>query len=153
MMGLVAFMSKKIVGMSLALIMGVSGASVLFGSSLLKSDVRPATKTNLSEQTIANNMDTILLLQEDEWEKLSAQERLDVLQAVANIEQRYLGLPNELNVGVANLDADIPWDTTQTRPMKSSFRQTAFCMIPPGKSWTRFATRHTTVINTAWWKL
>lgn len=106
-LGLVAFMSKKIVGMSLALIMGVSGASVLFGSSLLKSDVRPATKTNLSEQTIANNMDTILLLQEDEWEKLSAQERMDVLQAVANIEQRYLGLPNELNVGVANLDADI----------------------------------------------
>ena len=47
------------------------------------------------------------MLQEDEWEKLSAQERLDVLQAVANIEQRYLGLPNELNVGVANLDADI----------------------------------------------
>lgn len=93
--------------MSLALIMGVSGANVLFGSSLLKSDVRPATKTNLSEQTIANNMDTILLLQEDEWEKLSAQERLDVLQTVANIEQRYLGLPNELNVGVANLDADI----------------------------------------------
>lgn len=44
-LGLVAFMSKKIVGMSLALIMGVSGASVLFGSSLLKSDVRPATKT------------------------------------------------------------------------------------------------------------
>ena len=106
-LGLVAFMSKKIVGMSLALIMGGSGASVLFGSSLLKSDVRPATKTNLSEQTIANNMDTILLLQEDEWEKLSAQERLDVLQTVANIEQRYLGLPNELNVGVANLDADI----------------------------------------------
>lgn len=106
-LGLVAFMSKKIVGMSLALIMGGSGASVLFGSSLLKSDVRPATKTNLSEQTIANNMDTILLLQEDEWEKLSAQERLDVLQTVANIEQRYLGLPNELNVGVANLDANI----------------------------------------------
>ena len=47
------------------------------------------------------------MLQEDEWEKLSAQERLDVLQAVANIEQRYLGLPNELNVGVANLDTDI----------------------------------------------
>lgn len=106
-LGLVAFMSKKIVGMSLALIMGFSGANVLFGSSLLKSDVRPATKTNLSEQTVADNMDTILLLQEDEWEKLSAQERLNVLQTVANIEQRYLGLPNELNVGVANLDADI----------------------------------------------
>ena len=99
-------MSKKIVGMSLALIMGISGASVLFGSSLLKSDVRPAAKANLSEQTIANNMDTILLLQEDEWAKLSAQERLNVLQTVANIEQRYLGLPNELNVGVANMDAD-----------------------------------------------
>ena len=89
-------------------------------------------------------MDTILLLQEDEWEKLSAQERLDVLQTVANIEQRYLGLPNELNVGVANLDADILGYYTD---------QTAFWMIPPGKSWTRFATRHTTVINTAWWKL
>ena len=97
-------------------------------------------------------MDTILLLQEDEWEKLSAQERLDVLQAVANIEQRYLGLPNELNVGVANLDADIlGYYTDKTHEIIVS--ADSLCMIPPGKSWTRFATRHTTVINTAWWKL
>ena len=37
------------------------------------------------------------------WEKLSAQERLDVLQTVVNTERRYLGIPHELNVGVANL--------------------------------------------------
>ncbi len=32
--------------------------------------------------------------------------KLDTFQTVANIEAHYLGLPNELNVGAANLDED-----------------------------------------------
>lgn len=44
-------------------------------------------------------------MQDKYWEALTVQERLDVLQTVANIEQRYLGLPIELNVGAANLNA------------------------------------------------
>lgn len=57
-----------------------------------------ATDPKVNNQKISANIDTILLLQEDEWAVLSIQERLDVLQTVANIEATYLGLPHELNV-------------------------------------------------------
>lgn len=87
----------------LALIMILSGVNILFGSTIMKSTVNTATQTNLSEQSLANNIEIIALLQDDTWCSLSAQERLNVLQTVANVEQRYLGLSNELNVGAANL--------------------------------------------------
>lgn len=44
-----------------------------------------------------------MLLQEDEWNGLTTKEKQDTLQTVANIEAHYLGLANELNVGIANL--------------------------------------------------
>lgn len=73
----------------------------------MKSRVSAATQANVSEQSLSNNMETIARLREDAWGSLTVQERLDVLQTVANIEQRYLGLPNELNIGAANLDDGI----------------------------------------------
>lgn len=66
--------------------------------------VTVATDPKVNNQKISNNIDTILLLREEEWEKLSVQERLNVLQTVANIEATYLGLPHELNVTVKALD-------------------------------------------------
>lgn len=74
-----------------------------FGTTLLKSNVRATAENTKQEQTISNNIETILRLQESGWVKLSTQEKLDVIQTVANIEAHYLGLPNELNVGAANL--------------------------------------------------
>lgn len=79
------------------------GTKVLFGFSMIQSTVVATSSKELEEQTIENNIDSILLLQENLWEKLSAQKRLDVLQTVVNTERRYLGIPHELNVGVANL--------------------------------------------------
>lgn len=96
--------SKKLISSGLAIIMVITGINVLFGSSILKSDIRPSTLNNLSDQTISNNIDKVLLLQDDTWAELTVSERLNVLQTIANIEQRYLGLPNELNVCAANLD-------------------------------------------------
>lgn len=74
-----------------------------FGATLFKSNVRATTENTKQEQTISNNIDTILKLQESEWVKLSTLEKLDVIQTVANIEAHYLDLPSELNVGTANL--------------------------------------------------
>ena len=63
--------------------------------------VQPAYETNKPvEQVqpdsegrlIAPNKDTILLLHDKNWERLTAQERLDVLQTCANIECTYLGI-------------------------------------------------------------
>lgn len=99
----VASMTQKLTRVGLALIMVASRINILFGSTIMKSGVSPATEANMNEQSLSNNMETIALLQEDAWKMLTIQERLDVLQVVANVEQRYLGLPNELNVSAANL--------------------------------------------------
>lgn len=100
---LIAFVTQRLLGLGLAFIMLISGVNILFGSTIMKSTVNTATQTNLSEQSLANNIEIIAQLQEDTWRSLSVQERLNVLQTVANVEQRYLGLSNELNVGTANL--------------------------------------------------
>lgn len=58
----------------------------------------------VEEDTIANHMETLCLLEEERWTGLSELERLDVLQVVANIERRYLGIPHEVPVGAGTLD-------------------------------------------------
>ena len=103
----VAFVTQRLLGIGLTLIMALLGVNILFGSTIMKSTVNTATQTNLSEQSLANNIEIIALLQDDTWRSLSVQERLNVLQTVANVEQRYLGLSNELNVGATNLREDV----------------------------------------------
>ncbi len=94
---------RNILCTGMAFIMIFLVLRTIFGSSLVESSVSPARQAEVEEQTIANHMDTLVLLEDDVWEKLSVGDRLNVLQVVANIEQRYLGLPHELNVGVLNL--------------------------------------------------
>lgn len=95
--------AKQLLAIGLAFIILISGAGTFFGSGIMNASEKPATQENINEQTIANNIETVLLLQDELWETLTVQQRLDVLQTIANIEQRYLGLPNELTVCAANL--------------------------------------------------
>lgn len=81
----------------------VLGGGAFFGSSLLQPEVIATTYEEAEEQTINNNIESVLMLQEELWVDLSVPERLNILQTVANIERRYLGIPHKLNVGVANL--------------------------------------------------
>ncbi len=80
--------SKQLLAIGFAFIIFVSGAGAFFGSGIMSASENPATKENINEQTIANNIETVLLLQDELWERLTIQQRLDVLQTVANIEQR-----------------------------------------------------------------
>ncbi len=96
--------SQSIVAIALLVVMGTIGAHGVFGDNILNSSISATANNQSVPQTISNNIDTILLLQEEEWANLTTQEKLDILQTVANIEAHYLGLPNELNVGTANLD-------------------------------------------------
>lgn len=50
------------------------------------------------EQTIKKNMDTVLLLLEENWKGLTLEERLRVMQVISDIEAHYLGLPYEITV-------------------------------------------------------
>ena len=103
----VVSVTQRLMGMGLVLIMVISGINIFFGSTIMKSGVTPTAPANMNEQSLSNNIETVALLQEDTWKSMTIQERLDVLQTVANIEQRYLGLPNELNVGAANLNGGV----------------------------------------------
>ena len=67
---------------------------------MIKSKVSKITYKADEEQTISNNIDTVLMLQEDLWNELSNAEKIDVLQTIADIERTYLGIPHELNVVV-----------------------------------------------------
>lgn len=82
------------------------GFRAVWGESLFHASVQPASMDQVSQQTISNNIETVLQLQEDEWQKLSVDGKLNVLQVVANIEQRYLGIPFGVTVGAANLGED-----------------------------------------------
>lgn len=104
--GNAVYVTQTIFGFGLAFIICALGLNIFFGSSIMSARISPASYTNIAEQTIANNMETISLLKEDSWCGLTVQEKLDVLQVVANIEQEYLGLPYILNVGTANLQGD-----------------------------------------------
>lgn len=95
--------ARMIVGLGLSMIFLVFYLNLYLGRPLM-DPIAVATDPKVNNQKISGNIETILLLQEDEWEKLSVQERLDVLQTVANIEATYLGLPHELNVVVAVTD-------------------------------------------------
>ncbi len=57
--------------------------------------------------TIANNMDTILLLQKEEWGKLNQEERVEVLQCICNIETSYLGLNKTIRILPLEMDEGI----------------------------------------------
>lgn len=98
---------QMIASIGMTIIMIALGHNVLFGSTIMQASVEPVISSERNEQTIENNITILLQLQEDTWKTLSIQERLNVLQTVANIEADYLGITNELNVGAANLKENI----------------------------------------------
>lgn len=81
---------------------GIEGA---LGTDITNPSVEAEETDEYSqEQIISGNMDTILLLQEEEWDRLSLKERMEVMQCLADLEAQYLGLGHELNVICENLD-------------------------------------------------
>lgn len=62
------------------------------------------TETYGEQYTIEANIDTVLLLQVEEWEKLSVEERMNVLQCVCNIEGNFLGLNHGVQIIATKLD-------------------------------------------------
>ena len=92
------------IGIGMEILLFTMICSLVFGNSLFQPSIKSTNADTLEEQTIANNMETLLFLQEEEWKKLNIEEKLDIMQTVANIEASYLGLPNELNVAVGNFE-------------------------------------------------
>lgn len=93
----------NIMSIAMAIIMLPMIVGSVFGGSLLKTHTEAKAGVSVENQTLSGNMDMVLKLQEDEWERLTTKDKLEVMQTIANIEVHYLGIPNEINIGIANL--------------------------------------------------
>ena len=98
------WVSLSLLAVSLSVVMAVLLANCLFNFSVLSASVKPISGTGEMDQR--PDVEALPLLQEEQWQALSAQERLNVLQKVANTEAVYFGLPHELNVTAGNLEED-----------------------------------------------
>lgn len=95
--------SNCIIGTVLLIMMLSLGIRGVFGTTLQNASVKPKAYEINSSQTITENIDIIVSLKPNSWDKLDVTEKLNVMQTVANIEVSYLGIPHEINVGTANL--------------------------------------------------
>ena len=99
-----AIQGFKTINIAILTLVAVSmGLLNLFGFGILRPTAASVVKNNNDDWTIANNIETVINLRYDNWILLSPEEKLNVLQVVANIEAHYLGLPHELNVCASNL--------------------------------------------------
>ena len=93
-------------GMGMLLVLTIVCSSVLFSFRVEQFNTYPVGERVMGESFVENDVETIALLAENNWTDLSLQKKIDVLQAIANNECNYLGLPNELTVRSVNLDKD-----------------------------------------------
>lgn len=92
------FLTFGVTMIMLCLFFNVIWKSTMVGSTV-KAEYAQEEEGFLTEE----KLDTISMLDEEKWNKLNLQERLDVLQTVANYEGYKLGICNELNVGATNM--------------------------------------------------
>ena len=93
---------RQVTGMGMIVIMIPLVIHQFPGFSMLVSKEKPVTEYEIGDQTISKNIEKLTSLYEETWKELSVDERLEVLQTVADIERRYLGIPHELLVGANN---------------------------------------------------
>lgn len=106
-----AFSGAKYIAGVLACVLLISAwCCTVFGVNLIQSDttiLKSANVENAEQWTIKNNIDTVKLLQEDEWSKLSVDEKMDVLSTIRNIEISYLGIPHEIYLTIKPTGNDV----------------------------------------------
>ena len=98
------FGCKRILYFGMIAVLVSMGITPYLGKTLVNASVEPASKRSVIEcWTIEGNIETLAKLYDDTWKTLSVEQKLNVLQVVANIERTRLKIPNELNVGAADL--------------------------------------------------
>lgn len=96
--------SRTIVAFCLAILVFSIGIKTVFGYQLFSAKESTTNALSSGEYTIAENIETVCKLDEHTWASLDIQERLNVLQVIANIESNYLGIPHAINVEAGNME-------------------------------------------------
>jgi len=122
---------RTLVSIVLAFLLLGTGIKPMLGLPVLEfkteSMASEPSATSEEGETITKNMDTVLLLQEDEWAKLDTVQRLNVMKTIANIESNYLGI-EELSVCTEPLEENTLGhynDATRTVTLNLSYLSTA----------------------------
>jgi len=83
-------------------------------SLILWNYIRDGSAMTANTETYSGHVDSMAyysesleFLQEEQWKKLNAEQKIDVLQVVANIEKDNLGLPHELNVVASAVNKNV----------------------------------------------
>jgi len=103
---LIYLVIRKIFAGGAFLVLAIIFTKIYFGGGLLSSQVKPAEIYG-EAYTIAANRDTLDKLEDSVWNSLSTQEKLDVMQTVANIEGNYLGFNSKVEVRASKLDENV----------------------------------------------
>ncbi len=97
--------SLNVFTLAFAVILCVMGGGKILGSAVMQGAY---AETNMNiEDTLENHRKELEQLKDGAWEKLTVQERLDVLQTLAKVERNYLGISHELNVEADNLQENV----------------------------------------------
>jgi len=97
--------SRTLVAVCMLALLVPLGIKLIFGHGLITPVIQSVSSSaKASEWTVKNNIETVRLLEEEEWCLLTSQEKMDVLGVILNIEIRYLGLNHELYLKSAVLD-------------------------------------------------
>ncbi|MCD8130912.1 MAG: hypothetical protein LUE16_06480 [Lachnospiraceae bacterium] len=100
----IACVAQISAGLGMALVMAVLSINVLTGAIVMEDGTVEAFQESAAGWTIDNHMETILKLQPDIWDSLEDEEKLEVLQTAAYIEQYSLGIPDHITVVVTDLE-------------------------------------------------
>ena len=122
---------RTLTSIVLALLLIGTGIKPMLGLPVLEykaeSTASESSITSDEGETITKNIDTVLLLQEEEWSKLNTEERLRVMKVIADIESNYLGI-EKLTVCTEPLDENTLGhynDATKTVTLNLSYLSTA----------------------------
>lgn len=103
--------SRTIFSLCMTVVLACMSIPPMFGYWLDFSGTRSTDGTaggDMSEEDfIDENMETICLLDDEAWQELSLQVRVDVLQTIADVEQRRLGVPYRFQVVALQMDEDM----------------------------------------------
>lgn len=101
------YVTQNLIAAGMLVIMLSLGLQRTFDIGIVSSSVKATTLNDVQEHTIENNIDKVLLLQESEWNKLDVEEKINVMQTIANIEAASLGISDELTVRGEELEENV----------------------------------------------
>lgn len=81
------------------------GLQTAFGYDIMRSKVKSNISYDSDEWSLSNNMETVVKLKDEQWAKLTLEQKLNVLGTIKNVEMSYLGIPHEVYLTAGKTDS------------------------------------------------